>query len=413
MHLLPQKVTEHNKGHTKARRRPVGRLRIVPDLASYRSEFPIVGERTYLISASLGPLSLRGRAAAQEHLDLWGQLGPEELWGDHGLPKLQECRDRFARLIGADVDEVAIVPSVSAGLSSIATCLDLEARPKVVLSEMDFPTNHYVWRAQERRGAKLDIVTSPDGIRLDASEIAARIDDQTAAVNVNRVLFESSYIVDLEPIVAAAHDKAALVVVDDFHGAGVIPVDVHALDVDLYLTGVLKWLVGGQGLAFLYCRRDLIARMEPLVVGWFGTKEPFEFDRSGLALRDDARRFETGTYTLPQAWTAAAGLEIIEEVGVPAIRARNQELTHLIIERCDDLALELLSPRADDQRGGLVRTRVPGGVDGAKRILRTLFDRDVVVDQRGDALRISPHFFNDEHDVDRAFAELREVLDRR
>ena len=174
------------------------------DLASYRDEFPVVKERTYLISASLGPLSRRARAAAEEHLDLWQRYGPEELWFDHGLPALQRCRERFATLIGADVEEIAIVPSVSAGLSSLATCLDLEARPKVVLTDMDFPTNHYVWRAQQRRGAKLEVVASPDGITMDAASVAERVDGETAIVNVNRVLFESSWIMDLGPIVEAA-----------------------------------------------------------------------------------------------------------------------------------------------------------------------------------------------------------------
>lgn len=376
----------------------------------WRRQFPILEDRTYLISASLGPLSLRARQAAEEHLDLWGRLGPEEFWGDHGLPKLQECRELFARLIGADADEIAIVPSISSGLSSIASCLNLDARPKVVLSEMDFPTNHYVWRAQQKRGAKLDIVRSPDGIRLDIDDLIAPIDDQTSIVNVNRVLFESSWIVDLPPIVEAAHAAGALVVVDDFHGAGCLPVDVHALGVDLYLAGALKWLLGGQGIAFLYCRRDLVEKMEPAVVGWFGTKDPFEFDRSGLRLRDDARRFETGTYTLPQAWTAAAGLEIILEVGVDNIRAQNQKLSRMIVEEADRAGLEVLSPRDDGKRGGLVRLRVPGGVEGAKDALRSLFAADVVLDQRGDALRISPHFFNEERDVATCFEALAKVL---
>lgn len=378
----------------------------------WRSQYPVLRDRTYLISASLGPLSLRARAAAEEHLDLWARLGPEELWFDHGLPKLQECRELFARLIGADPDEIAVVPSVSSGLSSIASCLDFSRRPKVVLSDMDFPTNHYVWRAQEKRGAELEIVSSPDGIGLDTDDLVGAIDARTAIVNLNRVLFESSWIVDVESVVAAARGAGALVVVDDFHGAGVLPVDVHALGVDLYLAGALKWLCGGQGIAFLYCRRDLIERMDPAVVGWFGTKDPFEFDRSRLALRDDARRFETGTYTLPQAWTAAAGLETILEVGVDNIRAWNQELTRAIIHRASSLGLGLLSPPEDELRGGLVRIRVPGGVDGAKLILRALFEKNVVLDQRGDALRISPHFFNDEADVDRAFDELERSLPR-
>lgn len=380
------------------------------DLSSYRREFPIVEQRTYLISASLGPLSNRSRRLGEEHLDLWSRLGPEELWFEHGFPRLHQCRERFARLIGADDDEVAIVPSVSVGLSNIATCLDLDARPKVVLSAMDFPTNHYVWRAQERRGAKLDVVASPDGVRVEEEDFVARIDEQTAAVNVNRVLFESSWIVDVEPITRAARDAGAYVVVDDFHGTGMVPIDVHALGIDFLLTGALKWLCGGQGIAFMYCRRDLAARLEPLVVGWFGTVDPFDFDRSGLRLLPDARRFENGTYTLPQAWTASGGLEIVLEAGVDAIRARNQELTRGIIERADDAGIEVLTPRDDARRGGLVRVRVPGGRERAEEVLHALFERDVVLDSRADSLRISPHFFNDESDLDRCFEELSALL---
>jgi len=380
------------------------------DLSRYRSEFPLVERRTYLISASLGPLSLRARAAAEEHLDLWGRLGPEELWFDHAMPKLQGLRESFARLIGAAPDEIAIVPSVSAGLSSIATCLDLAARPKIVLSDMDFPSNHYVWRAQAEAGATLDVVASPDRITLDAEEIASRIDGQTSLVNVNRVLFESSFIVDLDPIVTAARAHNALVCVDDFHGTGVVPIDVHALGIDLLVTGVLKWVCGGQGLALLYCRRDLIECMRPRVVGWFGTQQPFDFDRSTLRLRDDARRFEVGTYGLPQAWTAAGALSLILEVGVDAIRERNQELTRAVIESADLLGLEVLSPRKDEVRGGLVRVRIPGGRERTEELLHELFRADVVLDSRADTLRISPHFFNDEADVDRAFDEIGKRL---
>jgi kynureninase len=380
------------------------------DLGKYRDEFPVLAERTYLISASLGPLSRRSRGLAEEHLDLWQRLGPEELWFEHGLPRLRQCRELFARLIGADSDEVAIVPSVSAGLSALATCLDLSARPKVVLSAMDFPTNHYVWQAQGRRGAELEIVETADGVRIDPDEVAERVDEQTAIVNVNRVLFESSWIVDLQPIVAAARAYDARVVVDDFHGSGIVPIDVHELGIDFLVSGALKWLCGGQGIAFLYCRRELIAQLEPLIVGWFGTVSPFDFDRTSLRLRSDARRFETGTYALPQAWTAAGGLELILEVGVDAIRARSQELSTLAIERAEMAGLEILSPRAPELRGGLIRVRIPGGRSAAEKLLHALFERDVVLDSRADTLRISPHFFNDENDIDRCFAELRQLL---
>ncbi|MFN2588830.1 MAG: aminotransferase class V-fold PLP-dependent enzyme [Actinomycetota bacterium] len=380
------------------------------DFAAYRAEFPVLEDRTYLISASLGPLSRAARRAAEEHLDLWARLGPEELWFDHGLPKLSECRTLFARLIGASPHETAVIPSVSVGLSSVATCLDLTRRPKIVLTDMDFPTNHYVWRASEKAGAKLDVVRSPDGVTVPAEDVIARIDEQTAAVNLNRVLFESSWIMEAPAIVEAAHAHGALVVVDDFHGSGILPVDVHELGADVLLTGALKWLCGGQGIAFLYCREDLIPRMEPLVVGWFGTKDFFEFDRSDLRLRDDARRFETGTFALAQAWTAAAALGMILDVGVEAIRQRNAELTQGIVERADAAGIAVASPRDGSRRGGLVRLLVEGGPGEAKRILHALFERDVVLDKRGASLRVSPHFFNDERDLDRCFAALREVL---
>lgn len=367
-------------------------------------------ERTYLISASLGPLSRRSRALAEEHLDLWERLGPEELWFEHGLPRLEMCRSSFATLIGARPHEIAIVPSVSSGLSSIASCMDFDSRPKVVLSAMDFPTNHYVWLAQRRRGARLDVAPSPDGIAVEADQLVARIDGSTAVVNLNRVLFESSWIMDVPPIVEAAHREGALVVLDDFHGTGIVPIDVHRLEVDFLLSGALKWLCGGQGIAFLYVREGLIESLEPAVVGWFGIQDPFDFGRSELRLRPDARRFETGTFGLPQAWTASGGLELILDAGVESIRAHSRTLTQRVIRLADGLGLELLSPREPERRAGLVRLRMPGGRAGAGRILHALLKRDVVLDARGDALRISPHFFNDDTDIDRCFTELGELL---
>lgn len=382
------------------------------DLAAFRDEFPVVSQRTYLISGSLGPLSRRSRKLAEEHLDLWERLGPEELWFGHGFPRLQACREQLATIIGADPDEIAVVPSVSSGLSAIATCIDFSERSGVVLSAMDFPTNHYVWRAQERRGASLQVVGSPDGIRIEAEDYVELITDATAVVNVNRVLFESSWIVDLDPIAEAARACGAYVVVDDFHGTGMVPVNVHELGIDFYLTGALKWLCGGQGVAFLYCRRDLVERLEPLVVGWFGTVDFFDFDRDRLRLRPDARRFETGTLPLPQAWTASGGLELILEAGVERIRARNQELTGGAIALAEDSGLEVLSPAQDSRRGGLIRVRLPGrpGRGVTEKLLHALLERDVVLDSRADTLRISPHFFNDESDLDRCFEAIRALM---
>ncbi len=202
----------------------------------------------------------------------------------------------------------------------------------------------------------------------------------------------------------------AYVVVDDFHGSGIVPLDVHATGIDFLVSGALKWLCGGQGISFLYCRRDLIESMHPTVVGWFGVEDQFDFDRTGLRLRPDARRFEAGTSTLPQAWTAAAGIRLWLEVGISEIRDRNLQLTQMIIDGADALGLEVLTPRTPEQRGGLVRVRVPGGRTGAEKVLHELFAKNVVLDQRGDCLRISPHFFNTEEDIERCFIELKRLI---
>ena len=378
------------------------------ELESYRAEFPVVERKAYLISASLGPISNRSRAYLDEYVDAWASKGaPDHVWFEDIFPRMRTLKASFADLAGCDADELAITTNISVAISTIASALDFGERNKVVMSELDFPTDGHVWLAQARRGVEIEWLRSPDGLTVPLEEFDRAIDDRTAVVMVNRVLYRSSAIVDAKEVCRIARERGALSFVDDYHGIGIVPLDLHDLGCDVYAAGSLKWLCGGPGLVFLYVRRDLIPELEPLVTGWFAQAEPFSFELERLEYHPTARRFEHGTPPAPVYFIAQGGLDVIAEVTPERIRARQGELQDHLISRADELGLPVRTPRERNARGGVVNVGV--GPEAGK-ICHALLDRDVSTDYRGDGLRISPHFFNTEADIDRCFEELRTLL---
>jgi len=325
---------------------------------------------------------------------------------EHIFPAMGELKRSFARLAGCDADEVAITTNISIAISTIASALDLSERPKVVLSELDFPTDGHVWLAQRARGVEVEWLRSPDGLTIPLEAYERAIDDRTAVVMVNRVLYRSSALADAKEICRIARERGALSFVDDYHGLGIVPLDLHDLGCDLYTAGVLKWMCGGPGLAFLYARRDLLPRLEPGVTGWFATREPFSFDLERLEYHPSARRLEHGTPPAPVVFLAQGGVDLISEVTPELIRRLQGELTDHVIALADEARLPVRTPRDREARGGVVNVGL--GPD-AGRICHALLARDVCTDFRGDGLRISPHFFNTEADVERCVAEIRRL----
>ena len=364
--------------------------------------------KAYLISASLGPVSDRSRRYLDGYLDAWATKGaPDHVWFEDIFPRMRELKTSFARLAGCDADELAITTNISIAMSTFASALDFGERTKVVMSELDFPTDGHVWLAHARRGVEIEWLRSPDGLTIPLEEYDRAIDERTAVVMVNRVLYRSSAIVDAKEICRIARERGALSFLDDYHGIGIVPLDLHDVGCDAYAAGVLKWLCGGPGLAFLYVRRGLIPSLEPMVTGWFGTAEPFSFDTEHLEYHPTARRFEHGTPPAPVFFIAQGGLDVIAEVTPDRIRARQGELGDYIIERADALSLPVRTPRDRSARGGVVNVGVGPEAD---KICHALLERDVCTDFRGDGLRISPHFFNTGADVDRCFDALRSLV---
>jgi kynureninase len=357
-------------------------------------------------------VSHRSRALLDGYLDAWAEQGaPDPVWFGHIFPAMARLKRSFAALAGCDADEVAITTNISIALSTIASAIDLRGeRRRIVLSELDFPTDGHVWIAwAAKAGAEIVWLRSPDGLTIPLEAYDEAIDDRTAVVMVNRVLYRSSAIVDARAVCAMARERGALSFVDDYHGLGIVPLNLHDLGCDLYTAGTLKWLCGGPGMVFLYARRALLPSLEPAVTGWFATEEPFSFDTEHLVYHPSARRLEHGTPPAPVFFLAQGGIDIISEVGVERVRARQRELTAYVIARSDEAGLAVRTPRDPSMRGGVVHVRV--GED-AGRICHELLARAVCTDFRGDGLRISPHFFNTEADIDRCFEEIGAVLPR-
>jgi kynureninase len=330
------------------------------------------------------------------------------VWFEDHFPRIRTVKQLYAGLIGADYEELAVTTNVTMALASVLSCLDFTGeRNRIVLTELDFPTDGHVALAQRRRGAEVEFLRSDDGLTVPVERFARAIDERTAIVIINRVLYRSSALLDVREVCRIAREAGAWTVIDDFHGAGIVPIDVHQVGCDFHTTGVLKWLCGGPGLTFLYARRDLLPQLEPTIAGWWSQREPFSFDLEHLDFHPTARRFETGTHPAANAYVAQGGLEIIREVTPGRIRERQGELTEYVIRRADEAGLPVRTPRERAGRGGVVNVGVG---EQAEKVFEALYERDVCVDYRGDGIRVSPHFFSTEGDIDRLFEALGEIL---
>lgn len=366
----------------------------------YRAEFPIFRRAVYLNSCSLGALCSRSRARVEQCLDLWETRGAAA-WYDVWWAALAELRSRYARVIGAAEGTIALHPNISTGLTAVAESLDYRRRPRVVVSALEFPTVVYQWLARQRGGGadgqavEVVVVESPDGIGVPLEAWERAIDDRTALVATSHVFFTTGALQDVRAVADIAHRRGALLLVDGYHAAGQLPVDVAALDLDFYCAGGLKWLLGGTGIAFLYARPELIPSLHPRATGWFAHREQFRFDPRELDFHDDAQRLEAGTPAILSVFAQLGGLEVIEELGTEEIRRRTMALTEDLIDVARAAGLDPKVAASSAARSGIVM--LPSS-DPAGDV-QSLAQAGIVTDSRPGHVRISPYFYNvmDDH----------------
>ncbi len=360
---------------------------------SIRDHFPIFNAKTYFNSCSQGALSFEVQQAYAAYLRDWDEKGsPWELW----VERSETARQAFAGLVNADPNEVAVCTSVSAGVSALASALDFGGeRNEVVVSDFEFPTIAQIWHAQERRGAR--VVHVPAAGNVIPTERFAAITERTRLVSVTHVCFRNGSRLDIPAIVELAHRKGALVLLDAYQSLGTLPVDVKALGVDFLAGGVLKYLLASAGLAFLYARQELLPNLHPTTLGWFSQANIFAMDIYANTPHASARRFEAGTPPIPSLYAGVAGMKLIQSLGVERIEAHIREITGAVKEGVMRRGFNLASP-ADPARHGALITLRSHKVD---LLVKRLEADGVITSSRDNNLRLSPHIYNEQCDVDR------------
>lgn len=382
----------------------------------YRAEFPILDRTTYLISNSLGAMPRGVREAIADYADTWATRGVrawEEKWWMLAL----EIGNQIGALMNAPPNSVAIHGNVTQCQAVIASCFDFSGRRnKVVYSDLNFPSVMYFWQGQARpsavhrassSGPRVHMVPT-NGIEVPTEQLLDAIDDETLLVPISHVIFRSSYINDAKAICEKAHRVGAHVVLDAFQSLGSgVPLDVQALNVDFACGGVLKWLCSGPGVAYLYVRPDLAAKLEPKFTGWLAHENPFAFDVGPMRYTQGAYRFLNGTPAIPALYAAAPGLKIMRELDMDAVREKSKRFTAQIISLADQRGWRVNAPRDPERRGGTVAVDMPH----SKQVCAELLKRDILVDFRpGAGVRISPHFYNTPEEIDTAFSAMDEIM---
>jgi kynureninase len=372
----------------------------VDDLLAYRERFPILADTTYLISHSLGPMPREVEDRLAEYARMWRERGVRA-WAEGWWQMSTTVGDQVGRIVGAPAGSTVMHQNVTVAEEVVLSCFSFESRRnRIVYEEGLFPSVRYLQQAQARRGAEVVVCE-------DDEAVAGAIDERTLLVPVSHVLYKTGEIQDVEAIVRRAHEVGAHVLLDCYQSAGVVPLDVTALDVDFAVGGSVKWLLGGPGNGWLYVRPDLAERLEPAFAGWQAHARPFAFEPA-MDYADGAARFLSGTPNVPALYAGTPGYSILEEVGVERVRLRSMALTALLVELVDEAGFELTSPRDPVRRGGSVVFRTPEFA----AVQRELSERGIIADQRPDAgIRFGPHFFNTEDELRHAVAQCTEIVE--
>jgi selenocysteine lyase/cysteine desulfurase len=367
--------------------------------AAIRGEFPILAHTTYLNSCSQGALSHRVREAYERYLDGWDAHGAEwAVW----VERAAEARAAFARLLKADPGELAVTTSVTQGVSGIVSALDLTVRPRIVISEYEFPTVGQIAHAQELRGAEVVHVRPAEDGSIPLERFAEAIDERTALVCCTTVSYRPGHRHDVAEIARLAHEAGALCLADSYQAIGAVDFDARALGVDFVTGGTVKYLLGSSGLGFLYVRSGLLPALLPTQTGWFADEDIFQMDISDYSPASDARRFDAGTPPVPNIYAGLAGMALIEEAGTAAIEEHIAGLASRLIDGAEELGAQVVTPRG--ARSPLVCIRSTN----VNALVAALDRENIACSERDSNLRVSLHLYNIEEDVDRLVDALRE-----
>jgi kynureninase len=379
------------------------------DLLSLRSEFPILEQSTYLINNSLGAMPRRVHEDLEAFANQWETRGVRawhEGWWEMGVT----TGDLLAPLLGVGPGTVAMHQNVVVAAGIFLSCIDYPAeRNRIVYTELNFPNVMYLLEGERKKGAEIVVVPSDDGIGVPTERLLAAIDERTRLVPISHTLFRSAFVQDAEAIARRCREVGATLLLDVYQSTGVMPLHLEKWGVHAAVGGSVKWLCGGPGAGYLWVNPEIADTLEPTLTGWQADEEPFAFRPGPIRYAKGAWRFLTGTPNIPAMFSCRAGYQIVAGVGAERIRERSLHLTTYLLDLAEEAGFEVNTPRDTKHRGGTVSI----WHEDAERLCKELIHREIVCDFRPRAgIRLSPHFYNTEAELEHAVKTLKGLVSR-
>lgn len=366
-----------------------------------REQFPVTKNKVFMNHAAQSPLPKPVADAVRKYVNDSSNFGATSIeWNDGGKPF-------FAKLIGAKPEEIAFVENTSVGLNVAANVLSYPHGSKIVTTDLEYPSVVYPW-LRKSLGVKVHYVRNVNG-KILLEDVEKAVDDKTVAVAISHVEYVNGFRHDLRALGEIAHEHGAYVIVDAIQSAGAMQIDVKRHDVDFLMSACYKWLLSPPGAGYLYVKEELIEKFEPPFVGWASVKpEVFEtidfFDIWSLRLSETASRFEVGSSSFISLVGATEALKMLLDIGIEKIEKRILKLTDHLIEAVKDLGLELQTPEEPQCRSGIVNFKI----DKPKEVAEKLNNKGIIVSPRAHGIRVSPHFYNTEEEIDRLIREIKQ-----
>jgi selenocysteine lyase/cysteine desulfurase len=371
-------------------------------LEAYRDQFPVTKNYVYLDHAGVAPVSLRVKKAVEGFISESAEFGAfnYRLWMDG----VEEIRKKSAALIGASPEEIAFVKNTSHGISIVAQGLDWREGDNLIVCEKEFPSNVYPWLNLEKKGIEIRFIPSSSGMIKDIEEL---IDSRTRLITISSVQFSNGFRIDLKRVGELCREKGIFLFVDAIQSLGVIPMYVEEFKVDFLAADGHKWLLSPEGTGIFYCRGELAERLNPTLIGWKSIQNESDYDCIDFRLKASALRFEEGSLNVTGIFALGAAIDLLLEVGISRIQSRVLELGDLIIRESEKRGFHVRTPKRREERGGIVS--IAGNFDpiNVKDKLRA---DGIIVNVRGGAIRVSPHFYNAEYEVLRLFDSIDMVI---
>lgn len=370
----------------------------------YRDEFPITKNYVFFNHAGVAPVPLRTKNAVEKFIKEALEVGLGNYTG--WMDRVEEIRRSCAKLINAQKEEIAFIKNTSHGLSLVAEGIEWKEGDNLLVYEKEFPSNVYPWLNLQRKGVEIKFIPSRDG-KILIEDIERLTDSKTKLLTISSVQFANGFKLDLKRVGELCRRKGIFLCVDAIQSLGVIPMNVEEFQVDFLAADGHKWLLSTEGTGIFYCRKALVEKLNPPLIGWKSTQHEYDFDHIDFRLKNNALRFEEGSLNIGGIYALGASVDLLLEVGIHRIEARVLELGDLIIRGAEKRKFKITTPRGREERGGIVS--IAG--DFSPIVVRDkLRELGIIVNVRGGAMRISPHFYNIEEEVQRFFDALDRIV---